>query len=112
MKYAVGAVVVLAQEVEVGAWPTDRAEADQVETIKGAAGKRGSPAKAILDGPRCIVLIYGADLLAGSVNDLDLSLSWAFTHGHPDGHVTKAQCSCVKRVYVLQSTKEAAEHPF
>src|ERR671911_595998 len=68
----VGAVVVLAQEVEVGARPTDGAEDYQVEPLKGAAGKRGRPAKAILDGPRCIVWIYGGDLLASPVHDLGL----------------------------------------
>jgi hypothetical protein len=46
---------VLAKEVQVGARPTDGAENDQVEPLKGAAGKRGRPAKAILDEPRCIV---------------------------------------------------------
>jgi hypothetical protein len=71
----VGAVVVLAQEVEVRARPTDGAEDDQVEPLESAAGKRGIPAKAILDGPRCIVWIYGADLLAGSSPVFTTSIS-------------------------------------
>jgi hypothetical protein len=63
---------VLAQELEVGTRLTDGAEDDQVEPLEGAAGKRGGPAKAILDGPRCIIWIYGGDLLASPVHDLGL----------------------------------------
>jgi hypothetical protein len=50
---------VLAQELEVDARSTDGAEDDQVELLEGAAGKREGPAKAILDGPRCIIWIWG-----------------------------------------------------
>jgi len=45
----VGAVVVLAQEVEIRLRPPHGAEGYQVESLEGAAGE-GGPVKSVLDG--------------------------------------------------------------